>query len=243
MIDLNNKHIIITGGELSLLHGLIKPLQSGGAQITLVHHNPAVTQTIADSYRCQTLILDWGNLDTASNQLETLEKIHGAVICPEWHSTGAFIDTTPADWDTAMVMNYESAVYISQAIVKQMITNQIQGSIVFLTSVATLMPMLNTSVVGASLAALTPLAKMAAVDCGQYHIRINMIAMGWIETESTRPFMSGNSGNHLEHDIPLQTIGRPKDIGNVCCFLMSDLAQYVTGAVLTVDGGYTLTRS
>lgn len=243
MIDLNDKHIIVTGGELSIIKGIIKRLQGGGAKVTLVHHNSAIAQQVVNSVNCDFRLLDWENLDKQLDEFARFDSIDGAIICPEWNKVSKFVDSTPADWDSALYMNYESAVYLSQAIAKQMIANKNQGSIVFLTSVTTVMPMLNSSVVGTSLAILRPLVKMVAVDCGQYSIRANMIAMGWIETESSQEFLTSEGREFIEQGIPLQTVGKPEDVGDVCCFLMSDLSQYVTGMVLTVDGGYTLTRS
>ena len=84
---------------------------------------------------------------------------------------------------------------------------------------------------------------MAAIDCGQYGIRVNMIAMGWIETESTRPYLTEKGREFITQGIPLETIGQAKSVGDACCFLLSDLSSYMTGTVITVDGGYTLTRS
>jgi len=243
MIDLKHKHIIITGGELSIIKGIVKQVQAGGARLTLIHHDPTTAKHVADLYNCDFRILNWDNLDKIGDQLTTLDSIDGAIICPEWHSSGTFVDTTPDDWDSALYMNYESAVYLSQVIAKHMIANTIHGSIIFLTSVATLMPMLKTSTLGTSLAALRPLVKMAAVDCGEFHIRANMIAMGWIETESNQEFLTANGREYIEQGIPLNTIGTPEDIGDGCCFLLSDLSRYITGTILTVDGGYILTRS
>lgn len=243
MIDLTSKHIIVTGGEPALIRGIIKQLQTGGADISLVHHNQKLAKMIAEEFTCHTLILDWENLENVREHLRELDGIHGAVICPEWHEIGAFVDTSPSDWDRAMRMNYENAVYLSQAIAERMISDQIKGSIIFLTSVATLLPMVDTSIIGTSLATLRPLAKMAAVDCGEYGIRVNMIAIGWINTESNQQFLTKGGQAFIEQGIPLRKIGKPESVGDACCFLMSDLARYMTGTVLTVDGGYTLTRS
>ncbi len=243
MIDLNNKHIIVTGGELSIVKGIVKQLQAFDAQVTLIHYKSSTIQSVVDMYDCDSHMVKWDKLDEIEELLATFDSVYGAIICPEWHSISKFVNTTPSDWDSALYLNYESAVYLSQALAKQMIKDNIEGSIVFLTSVATFMPMLDTSVVGTSLATLYPLVKMAAVDCGKHNIRANMIAMGWIESESNQEYLTEDGREFIEQGIPLKKVGKPEDVGDVCCFLISDLSRYITGTVLTVDGGYTLTRS
>jgi len=239
MINLNGQHILITGGDVSLIQGIASQLQTGGATVTILHHD----QTIADTLDYPTHIADWNALENIGDTLSNFDKIHGVVICPNQQPVGRFIDSTPAQWGETLQANYESAVYISQGIAKHMIANGTRGSIVFLSPVSTVMPFVDSSLTGTSLAALRPLAKMSAVDCGQYGIRTHTLVMGWIESESTQTYLTDEGRAYIEAGIPLGYIGDPTAIGDVCCFLMSDLSRYMTGSVITVDGGYTLTRS
>lgn len=242
MIDFSNKHILITGGDFSLLRGIMSRLQEGGATITLVHHNPDRVSNLANEFPVNTLILDWEKLENCGDQLADIGNIHGAIFCPHFHKTGAFLDTTSADWDDALDLNYSATVFLSQAVARHMIARENAGSLVFLTSVMALMPFVDSSIVGTTLAMLRPLVKMIGVDCGQYGIRANMIAMGWIDSESSQPHLNSHR-DYIEQGIPLGKVGKPEQIGDVCAFLLSDRSQYMTGSVLTVDGGYTLTRS
>lgn len=240
MIDLTGQHIVITGGDASLVQGILAQLRIGGATVTAIHHN----QSVLDSLDCPTRLVNWETLDTTiSDVLNKIDNLNGVIICPNMQPVGRFIDSTPVQWDTVMQMNYESAVYISLAVAKQMVANQTLGSIVFLSPVATVMPFVDSSLTGTSLSALRPLAKMAAVDCGQHGIRTHTLVMGWIESEFTQPYLTDDGRAFIEAGIPLGHIGDPSAIGDVCCFLMSNLSRYMTGSVITVDGGYTLTRS
>lgn len=243
MIDLSGKHILITGGDITLLWGIIKQVQDAGASVTVSNHHFDILVKLEDEFGITKFPLNWNELDLTAPYIDRIKQIDGAIICPFWQPVGRFIDSTPLEWDDAIDVNYEAAVYLSQAAAKHMIANKVSGSIIFLTSVATLMPFVDTSLYGTSLAMLRPLAKMAAVDCGQYGIRVNMIAMGWIESEFTQPYLTDDGKAFIEHGIPLGQIGTPQAIGDTCCFLLSDLSQYMTGSVLTVGGGYTLTRS
>ncbi len=243
MIDLTGQHILISGGDLSLVRGIAVQLQTGGAQVTLVHHDDTLLETLTDELACQSLFVDWDTLENIGNQLQTMQTIHGVIICPTEQPFGRFIESTPTQWNQVMQVNYESAVYISQAVAKHMIDRHIQGSIVFVSTVATTMPFVDTSLTGTSLATLRPLVKMAAVDCGKYGIRTHTLVMGWVESESTEVHLTEQGREFIEEGIPLGYVADATAIGDVCCFLMSNLSRYMTGSVITVDGGYTLTRS
>lgn len=243
MIDLSGKHILITGGDIAIIRGIITRLQVTGATVTVAHHKLDVLDELYDEFGCEGLPSAWNELDTVAEKLARFDTIDGAIHCPFCQPVGRFIDSTPLEWDDALETNYEATVYLSQAVAKHMIQRQIGGSIIFLTSVTSMMPFVDTSLYGTSLAPLYPLAKMAAVDCGEYGIRVNMVAMGWIETESTQPYLTQKGKEFITQGIPLQTIGNAESVGDACCFLLSDLSSYITGTILKVDGGYTLTRS
>jgi len=243
MIDLTGKHFLMTGGDIILLRGIITRLQNAGATLTIAHYETDLLDKLHDEFGCERLPVAWDELDTIADKLTQFDKIDGAIICPIWQPVGRFIDSTPLEWDDALQGNYESAVYLSQAVAKHMIERQISGSIILLTSVAAQMPFVDSSLYGTSLAPLYPLAKMAAVDGGQYGIRVNMVAMGWIETDSTQPYLTDKGRAFITSGIPLQTIGQAKSVGDACCFLLSNLSSYITGTILTVDGGFTLTRA
>lgn len=246
MIDLNTKHILVTGGDITLLQGIITSLQTAGATVTVAHHHWNILDKLHNEFGSNKLPMNWHDLDdtdfTALN-LKRIQPIDGAIHCPFWQPVGRFIDSTPPEWDEALQVNYEAAVYLSQTVAKHMIERQVAGSIIFLTSVATQMPFVDSSLYATSLAPLYPLARMAAVDCGQYGIRVNMVAMGWIETESAQSYLTDKGREFITQGIPLQTIGNAESVGDTCCFLLSNLSRYITGTVITVDGGYTLTRS
>jgi 3-oxoacyl-[acyl-carrier protein] reductase len=82
-------------------------------------------------------------------------------------------------------------------------------------------------------------AKTLARELGPRGVTVNSIAPGRIETERLRQLVAGQSRSEDFSRIPLRRYGRPEEIGDVVCFLASDRASYVTGAVITVDGGLT----
>lgn len=214
MIDLSGRNALIFGGTAEIAAGIAAELTAAGASVTLTN---------------------------SLEQIADLAALDIAVIVPRWYTFDAFLDTTMADWDEALRQNFEQTVFAAQAAAQKMVTQGRGGRIIFLSSVAAMMAFSETTIVGTTLAMLTPIAKMAAVDLGPYGITVNVVALGWVEIEYYAPFLEHRP--RIERDIPIGRILTLQEVGGVCCFLASDLARYITGAVLPVDGGYTLTRS
>jgi 3-oxoacyl-[acyl-carrier protein] reductase len=227
VIDLTGQTILISGGTPALIAGIQEAMQAAGAA---VHVHDEADLDVTDPAAVHTRVEQYKRIDTM-------------VILPVHYSTGYFMKTAASDWDSALKANYERAVYLSQAAARHMIDREVHGSIVFVSTVAIDTPLMQTGVYATSLAALYPLAKMAAVDCGPYGIRVNTVTLGWIESAWTAPHLTDNERDYVCNGIPLGEIGTPRALGDVCAFLVSPLARYITGAVIPVDGGYTLTRS
>lgn len=224
LIDLSEQTIAIFGGPPALATGIAARFTS--AAEVILRGNLSVDQSAITA------------------DINRLEHLHTVIILPQWHHIDWFMETSEADWDDALAQNYERAVYLAQAAVHHMIARQVAGSIIFGSTVAIHMPLMQTSAYATSLALLHPLTKMIAVDCGHHGIRANTLAMGWVETEWTAPHLqTATDRQYIEAGIPAGHIASPAAIGDVCAFLASPLARYITGGVIPVDGGYSLTRS
>jgi NAD(P)-dependent dehydrogenase (short-subunit alcohol dehydrogenase family) len=164
------------------------------------------------------------------------EPFHAAIIVPTYRHVGEFMDTSPHDWYAAFDENFETPVYTGQEIAKRLIAAG-GGSIIYLISVMGLMPFSETSIVGTSHSALWALARMAAVDLAPHGIRVNAVAAGWVGAAWEQPYTDSGQ-TFIAGDTPLGRIGTPDDVGRVCAFLISDLAGFVTGVCIPVDGGY-----
>ena len=234
MIDLSRKQVLISGGTPALSGGIAASLRKAGATAQLLQNSESHaggTDAVPDQR-------------SADAQLAAFDRIDTLLILPAYYTTGFFMESDTAEWDETLSANYARGVWLAQAAAKHMIERGVQGSIIFISTVAIEMPLMQTSSYATSLAALYPLAKMAAVECAPYGIRVNTVTTGWLEHEWTAAHLKDETArNAVKADIPLATIGTPEMIGEVCCFLASSLARYITGAIIPVDGGYSLTRS
>jgi len=243
-MSLGKKTVLMTGGMNQLAGGVARRLQEAGATLVFGHvpEDTEAAAKLAIELGARTVPLSLDDPAALRGEIASLGPVQIAVISPAWMNYGAFLDSTTQDWDAVLNRNFEQATYAAQAVAHQMIAQKNGGRIIFLSSVAAMMPFTERSAAGTALAALRAMAKMAAVDLGPHGITVNVVAAGWIEAEWTAKFLTPAGRAYVEKGIPAGHIGQAEDIGSVCCFLASDMAAYVTGAIIPVDGGYILTR-
>ena len=143
-------------------------------------------------------------------------------------------------WDRVFDINLKSMAYLSKFIIPKMKKKKL-GSMVHISSVDALSgddkPQ---DAYGASKAAMIRLSKSLAIQFASYNIRSNIILPGPIDTPmQDRWKKNPKAKKQLSKIIPLQRIGKPKDIANTILFLLSDEGSYITGTEITVDGGLT----
>jgi len=137
-------------------------------------------------------------------------------------------------WAASMTLDFDRHRQLTQQLLPQFMERR-SGVILNITSTYELR-MLNASAVAK--AAVAAWSKGLAGQLGQYGIRVNCLQPGLIDTENIRPYFPGEERKKFaEQEIPLGDFGTPQDIANVVAFLVSPRAQYVTGAVVVVDGG------
>ena len=245
MINLKDQTVLMMGGMHTLAGGVAQSLHDAGAQIIFTHtaDDAARAQALSGEIGGRTQAVSFLNPESLKAEIAALGQVDIAVIAPLWMVFGAFLDTSPSDWDDVLAHNFEQATYAAQSAAHHMIAQGRGGRIIFLSTIASLMPFSNRNAVGTSLAALHALAKMAAFDLAPYGITVNVLAVGWVEAEWTAKFLTSERRAVIEKDIPLGWISRPKEVGDICCFLASDLSAYITGAIIPVDGGYLLTKA
>lgn len=240
MIDLSGKTALIIGAYNQLAAGVGQRLEVAGMTLLVaVDDGASLPETLSNP-----IPVNLDDADKLTAHLADMPTLHTVIISPGWHDIGSFVDSTPDDWQIALRLNYERPVYAMQAAARKLIDQKNGGRIIYLSSAATLMPLAFTSVMATTLAMARPLIKMAAVELGKHDITVNGVAAGWLDADWQRDHLTSKAARaFVEAGIPVGRVGVSADIGDVCCFLASDLARYVTGTLIPVDGGYTLTRA
>jgi 3-oxoacyl-[acyl-carrier protein] reductase len=148
---------------------------------------------------------------------------------------GLLMRMTEEQWDTVINTNLKSVFNLTKAATKPMM-RQKSGSIINMTSVVGIKGNAGQVNYAASKAGIIGLTKSVALELGSRNIRSNAIAPGFIETKRTGE-LDAAVVEEWKKAIPLRRGGTPEDVANTTVFLASDLAAYISGQVIQVDGG------
>jgi NAD(P)-dependent dehydrogenase (short-subunit alcohol dehydrogenase family) len=149
---------------------------------------------------------------------------------------GLLLDVTQEDWDFQMRVDCSSALFVSQAAHSHLVISG--GPIVNTSSLCAVFPAPGAGSYNAAKAALVTLTQQMALEWGPAGLRVNAIAPGMISgTAFSASSQDEDAAERRGKIVPLRRTGRARDIGPVAVFLLSDASRYVTGQLLTVDGG------
>ena len=151
---------------------------------------------------------------------------------------GSMLDMPMPDYDRIVSTNLTGSFVCLTAAARLMVEQGLGGSIVAITSVNVLRPLVGQAVYSATKAALDVLVRTLSVEVGSAGVRVNAIAAGGVDT----PMNPHDGRDEFAKRLPLGRIGQAQDIADAVRFLVGDGASYITGASLLVDGGLAQMR-
>lgn len=245
---LENKVVIVTGAARGIGEGIAIKLAEQGAHIafTYVSESSAEKATAlqdkltgmgvqAKAYRSNA-----GNFAESETFVADVVKTFGTVdVCV--NNAGISKDNlllrmTAEQWDEVIDINLKSVFNMTKQVIRPMMKAK-SGSIINMSSVIGLMGNAGQGSYAASKAGIIGFTKSVAKELGSRNIRCNAIAPGFVETDMTGYLKEGEQADKYKAGIPLGRFGTAEDIANVTLFLASGMSTYVTGQVLSVDGG------
>lgn len=244
---LKDKVAIITGAGRGIGAVTAKKFAAEGAKVTVSDINEeAVKKTAAEIVdmggEALGLTVDVTNRQQVDNMIaETLKRfgkidilINNAGIIQD----AQLIKMTEEQWDHVINVNLKGAFNVAQAVAKVMKEQQ-SGVILNASSVVGIFGNFGQTNYAAAKWGINGMTKTWAKELGRYGIRVNAIAPGFIETPMTAK-MPDKILNMMKEKSILKKLGRPEDIANGYVFLASDEASYITGTILSIDGGTVL---
>ena len=150
-----------------------------------------------------------------------------------------FLDVAEADWDAVIAVNLKGAFLVGQAVARQMVAQGDGGAIVHMSSVNGVMAIPTIASYNASKGGINQLTRAMALALADHRVRVNAVAPGTIATELARQAVltSDEARLRILGRTPMKRLGEPGEVADVVAWLLSDAASYVTGEIVSVDGG------
>ena len=244
-LSLEGKVAIVTGSGRGIGQSIALALASKGADIAVADITPDVEKTVSEvrqlGRRAIGVTVDITQKDQVENLVASTVKELGTVDILMNNAgilrVAPFLEMREETWDKVMNTNLKGYFLCSQAAGRVMADKK-RGSIVSTASIAGLKHVGTSVVYSVSKAGVVMLTRAMAVELAPYNIRVNAIAPGLVRTHMSRAvFANSEWEQSWLSRIPLGRPAQPEDMAKVVVFLASDVAGYVTGQTIAVDGG------
>jgi 3-oxoacyl-[acyl-carrier protein] reductase len=245
---LKDQIALVTGGSRGIGRAIAKAFAAEGAKVALVYKGSkaaaeelvqeivqsgglalALQSDVTDieaSGRCADQVTQqWGRIDILVNNAGVIHD-------------DLFVRLEPADWEKVLATNLGGTYNFCRAVVYPMM-KQRRGRIINISSVAADYVNMGQTNYAASKGAINSFTRALAVELASRGVTVNAIAPGFIETDMSAA-VRNKAGDLIKKYIPMRRLGQPEDIARVAVFLASEDGGYMTGQVLTVDGGLSL---
>ena len=245
-IDLSGRVAIVTGGGRGIGRAVALGLAKAGADVCVTARSVDQLEETARMVRetrrkALTVAGDATHSAVAAEvvgrTIAHLGGLHILVNNAGMELPKPLIETAEDEYDRVMNTNVKSMVLFTQAAGAHLIAQRF-GRIVNMASVGAFVAAPNQAIYHASKAAVAHLTKATAIEWARYGITVNAVAPGWVRTELIRHLLDDEAmlGGYTKA-IPMRRIAEPEEIAPLVAFLCSDLAGYMTGSVVVVDGG------
>jgi 3-oxoacyl-[acyl-carrier protein] reductase len=248
-MTLKDQVALVTGGSRGIGRAIVGALAGAGARVAFVYKGSreAADALVAEVTRAGgaavahqgdvadpataprvvgRVVEEWGRLDVLVNNAGVIRD-------------GLFVRMDADAWRTVLATNLDGTFHFCRAVVEQMALRQRSGRIINVSSVAADHVNAGQANYAASKGAVNSFTRALAVELAGRNVTVNAVAPGFIETDMSEA-VRNKAGDLIKKVIPMKRIGRPDDVANVVLFLAGPASAYLTGQVLTVDGGLSL---
>jgi NAD(P)-dependent dehydrogenase (short-subunit alcohol dehydrogenase family) len=246
-LDLEGKIALITGASRGIGEAIAMALAGSGAHCVLTSRKPeavaeAAAKIVAKGYKATSIACHAGELDQIADLAEEVERrfgkldvlVNNAATSPQ---TGPMMTATEAAWDKTFDVNVKGIFFLTQRVVPLMIRAG-GGAVVNIASIEGVRPGNTRGVYSMTKAALVSMTRSWARELAESNIRVNAVLPGLVYTRMARTVIDDPEvyAQYMK-DIPMHRHGKPDELARAALFLATDASSYMTGSLLTVDGG------
>ena len=249
LFSLTGKVALVTGASSGLGRHFAKVLAEAGAHVVasarrINHLNELVTEINTMNGSAIASQLDVTNQESINSlfekTVESIGLIDIVVNCAGIAETGKFLEVEDSDWDKVFEVNVNGLRWVSREATRRLIEARHPGVIVNIASVAGIGAAPGWAAYATSKAAVIHLTKTMATELWRHDIRANVLCPGYFPTEMNKAFLSSEQGQKYVERFPPRRTGELHELTGPLLLLASDASSYMTGVVLSVDGGHTI---
>jgi NAD(P)-dependent dehydrogenase (short-subunit alcohol dehydrogenase family) len=247
--DLSGKVALVTGASSGLGVHFARTLAAAGASVAIAARRAdrlasLQAELLNAGVKAAAVELDVQSGKSVNAAFDAAEKMLGAIDIVVNNAGISIVkpalDMPEEDWDAVVDTNLRGAWLVAQTAAKRWVAAKRPGVIVNIASILGLRTIGQVAPYNASKAGLIHLTRALAMEWARHSIRVNAICPGYIETEMNRDFWKTTGGQRLIERIPQRRIGQPEHLDGALLLLTSEAGTFMTGSVLTVDGGHTV---
>jgi 3-oxoacyl-[acyl-carrier protein] reductase len=249
LFDVSKEVVLVTGASQGLGRHFARLLAAQDASVVLAARQLGKLESLSreingNGGRSAPVLMDVTNRASIVKAFDAAETLIGPVSVVI-NNAGvvvekAAVDQTEADWDKVLNANLKGAFSVATEFARRCIARKAGGSVINISSVLGIGVIGHVSTYSASKAALIQLTKSFALEWAAKGIRVNALAPGYIDTEFNHDFWTTPAGERLIKGIPQRRLGQESDLDGAILLLASQASRYMTGSVITVDGGFLL---
>jgi 3-oxoacyl-[acyl-carrier protein] reductase len=251
MLDFKGQVVFVTGAAAGIGFGVARAFHEAGASVAVCDFREATladaTKRLGGTAAVFARAIDVRDPASVAKFVEAAEQTLGpvtvAVANAGIYPNTPVLDMTSEEWDRVMETNLRGVFLTCQAVARSMVARGTHGKIITISSGAYQSGRAGAAHYCASKAGVVMFTKVLALEIACHKINVNCIAPGLIEVDSEVSPISREYTEVLTRQIPWGRIGQPEDIAQAALFLASPMAEFVTGEVLSVNGGASAGRA